>query len=124
MGHFLKNCVQNVLHTEGGDLAKMSSFLQFQTAFYLKNQAQQLSYCANELPKLVAQVLKFENNELDNTLKIIDLMSVDAILKRGFSITRKNGKVLTNMNEVNEGDLLETHLAEGIITTQVINLTT
>ena len=115
MGHFLKNCVQNRLYTEGGDLAKMNNFLQFQTAFYLKNQAQKLAYCSHELPKLVTQTLKLENNALDNTLKIIDLMSVEATLKRGFSITRQNGKVLTHDSEVNVGDLLETQLADGVL---------
>lgn len=124
MGYSLNQYVQNRLYTEGGDLAKLESFLQFQTAFFMKNQAQKLEYYSNELPKIVSQFLKFENSQMDNTLKIIDLMSVKSILKRGFSITRKNGKVLTNVNEVNEGDLLETLLAEGIITTHVINLTT
>ena len=61
MGHFLKNYVQNRLYTEGGDLAKIENFISFQTAYFLKNQAQKLDYWANDLPKLTAQILKFEN---------------------------------------------------------------
>ncbi len=120
MGHFLNQYVQNRLYTEGGDLMKIENFLKFQTTFFMKNQAQKLEYYSNELPKVVAQTLKFENSQLDNTLKIIDLMSVESTLKRGFSITRKNGKVLTNVIEVHQGDVLETLLAKGIITSQVL----
>ena len=118
MGSFLNQYVQNRLYTEGGYLAKMDNFLQFQTSFFLKNQAQKLDYCANELPKLVAQSLKFENNQLDNTLKIIHLMSVESILNRGFSITRKNGKVVSSINEVQKGDDIETQVSDGTILSQ------
>lgn len=120
MGHFLNQYVQNRLYTEGGDLSKLDSFLQFQTAFFIKNQAQKLEYCANELPKMVAQILKFENNQLDNTLKIIDLMSVESILNRGFSITRKNGKVVSSISDIQKGDELETQVSDGTILSQTI----
>ncbi len=120
MGNFLNQYVQNRLYTEGGDLSKIDNFLQFQTSFFLKNQAQKIEYYANELPKMVVQLLKFENNQLDNTLKIIDLMSLESILNRGFSITRKNGKVVSSINEVQKGDKIETQVSDGTISSQTI----
>ena len=120
MGHSLNQYVQNRLYTEGGDLSRLDNFLQFQSAFFIKNQAQKLEYCANELPKMVAQILKFENNQLDNTLKIIDLMSVESILNRGFSITRKNGKVVSSISDIQKGDELETQVSDGTILSQTI----
>lgn len=120
MGYFLNQYVQNRLYTEGGDLSKIDNFLQFQTAFFIKNQVQKLEYCANELPKMVAQLLKFENNQLDNTLKIIDLMGLESTLKRGFSITRKNGKVVSSINDVQKGDEIETQVSDGTILSQTI----
>ncbi len=119
MGHFLNQYVQNRLYTEGGDLSKLDNFLQFQTAFFIKNQAQKLDYYSNELPKMVAKLLKFENNQLDNTLKIIDLMSIESILNRGFSITRKNGKVVSNIKEVQKGDEIETQVSDGVFVTHI-----
>ena len=119
MGHFLNQHVQNRLYTEGGDLSKLDNFLQFQTAFFIKNQTQKLQYCANELPKMVTQLLKFENNQLDNTLKIINLMSVESTLNRGFSITRKNGKVVSSITEVQKGDNIETQVSDGVFVTHI-----
>jgi exodeoxyribonuclease VII large subunit len=119
MGHFLKNYVQNSLYTEGGNLTKLESFMSFQTTYFLKNQAQKLDYWANDLPKLVAQTLKFENVQLDKTLEIINIMSVESTLKRGFSITRKNGKVVTHLDELKEGDEIETQIADGTLISSV-----
>lgn len=119
MGHFLKNHVQNALYTEGGNLSKIENFLQFQTAYFLKNQEQKLERWSKDLPKIVAQVVKYENIRLDKTLEIIDLMSVESTLKRGFSITRKNGKIITRLDEIKEGDAIETQIADGILTSFV-----
>ena len=119
MGLFLKNHVQNTFYTEGTLLSKVDNFLQFQTAYFLKNEAQRLAYLSNDLPKLVAQTVKFENNQLDKTLEIINLMSVESTLKRGFSITRKNGVVVTHIAEIAEGDAIETQLSDGILITHV-----
>lgn len=120
MGHFLKNHVQNMFYTEGGSLSKIENFLQFQTAYFLKNQEQKLEHWSNDLSKIVAQVLKYENIRLDKNVEIIDLMSIESTLKRGFSITRKNGKVITHLNEVKEGNEIETQLSDGKILSQVV----
>jgi exodeoxyribonuclease VII large subunit len=119
MGHFLKNHVQNTFYTEGGNLARIENYLQFQTAYYLKNQAQKLDYWANDLPKLVTQTLKFENIKLSKSSDIINLMSVEATLKRGFSITRKNGKIVSSMDDVQKGEEIETELSDGTIMSQI-----
>ncbi len=120
MGNTLNQYVQNKLYTEGADLSKIDNFLQFQTTFFLKNQAQKLDYYSNELPKMVAHILKFENNQLDNTLKIIDLIGIDSILNRGFSITRKNGKVVSSIHEIEKGENIETQVLDGIILSQIL----
>ncbi len=121
LGNSLNLYVQNRLYTEGGQLSKVESFIQFQTAYFLKNQEQKLNRYADDLPKLLHQFLKFENIKLDNSLEIINLMSVGATLKRGFSITRKNGKVVSSIYEVNKGEEIETQVADGILRSQLTN---
>jgi len=49
----------------------------------------------------------------------IKLLDPKNILKRGFSITFKNGKVLKTVESVEEGDLIETILFEGKLTSYV-----
>jgi exodeoxyribonuclease VII large subunit len=115
LGNTLNQYVQNRLYTEGAQLSKIDNFLQFQTAYFLKTQAQQLDRLAEDLPKMVLQFIKYENLKLDNALEIINLMSVEATLKRGFSITRKNGQVVSSINDVQKGDAIETQVLDGIL---------
>lgn len=49
----------------------------------------------------------------------VRLLHPDNILKRGFSITRHNGKVITNATNLKSGDELQTQVYEGEITSVV-----
>lgn len=51
-------------------------------------------------------------NHFEEKIKILDPQNT---LLRGFSITRKNGKAITQPDQLKQGDLLETTLAEGIV---------
>lgn len=120
VGNFLNIYIQNRLHTEGGDLSKVENFLQFQTTFSLKNQMQKCDRLGEEIPKIVAQMLKYENVKLVNALEIINLMSVESTLKRGFSVTRINGKVVSSVNNVHQDDVIETQISDGILISHII----
>ncbi|NJO90417.1 MAG: hypothetical protein HC831_16785 [Chloroflexia bacterium] len=41
------------------------------------------------------------------------------VLKKGYSITKLNGKILTDAEKINEGDELETVLYKGIVKSKV-----
>ena len=49
----------------------------------------------------------------------VRLLHPDNILKRGFSITRHNGKVITNAKDLKSGDELQTQVYEGEVTSVV-----
>lgn len=47
---------------------------------------------------------------IQDKLRLVDPMN---ILKRGYSLTLVNGRILKSVKYVNEGDLLETRLRDG-----------
>ena len=59
--------------------------------------------------------LRNENKEVGNIEKSINMMDPQNVLKRGYSITLHNGKVVKNYNQVKEKDLVDTLLFEGRI---------
>jgi len=61
------------------------------------------------------QLLKDRFAELAHSSRLINLANPTQLLKRGFSITRVNGKAITNMDEVKENDLIETQVYNGKI---------
>jgi exodeoxyribonuclease VII large subunit len=114
LGNALRFYAQNRLNTEGGYLARAESILTFPTQFLLKNQHQKLDELSRRLAASPSQIFKFEKIRIDNALKIMDLMSVEATLKRGFSITRHaDGSFLTRVKDIKKGDILETELSDG-----------
>ena len=56
-----------------------------------------------------------ERGKLDLWMKTIELHSPERIFKMGYSLTMVNGKMVRSQSEVNEGDVLETHLHDGVI---------
>ena len=55
------------------------------------------------------------NKTLETLAEKIALLHPDNILKRGFSITRHNGKAVTQASQLKKGDILTTHFHQGNI---------
>jgi exodeoxyribonuclease VII large subunit len=108
----------------------------------LRSREQQLSACSTRLALLTQQKVAGEKARLEqhlpermrqlcaykisyHSLKVkelegrIALLNPHNILKRGYSITLKNGVPLRRPGEVSRGDVLETILSEGSITVTV-----
>jgi exodeoxyribonuclease VII large subunit len=64
-------------------------------------------------------ILKNRKLVLENLERHISNMSPHNVLKRGFSITRLHGKAVKNFEEVKEGDVLQTIIFEGQISSIV-----
>lgn len=65
------------------------------------------------------QMLTIQNKELENLEEKIHLLHPHNVLKRGYSITRLNGKALTKPEDAKEGDVLVTELSEGEVVSRV-----
>ena len=59
--------------------------------------------------------------EPKNFINIVDLISIEATLKRGFSLTKVNNHYITQLDEIKEGDILETQILDGIVKSKAIN---
>ena len=121
LGNTLRFYAQNRLNTEGSYLSNAESILRFPSQFLLKNEARKLDEWSRQLTTIPNQLIKFEKIKIDNALKIMDLMSVEATLKRGFSITRRaDGSILTDEKQAKKGDVLQTELSGGSVESTVI----
>lgn len=58
-------------------------------------------------------------DNLNATRRLIDALSPQATLNRGYSITRVNGKVVSSITNINSGDKITTQLADGQITSTI-----
>ena len=67
----------------------------------------------------VQNMLRTEKEFLDQTAGRIQLLSPENVLKRGYSITRRNGKAISNPADLKPGDVIETEYLIGRSTATV-----
>ncbi len=77
-------------------------------------------YPSKHLVKYSLLSIEKENNKLDYIKNLIRVSDPELLLKRGFSITRYNGKAVTNAEVLEEGNEIETQLAKGSIKSKII----
>jgi exodeoxyribonuclease VII large subunit len=67
----------------------------------------------------VYQALAREKGKLNLWQKTVELHSPERIYRMGYSLTTVNGKVVRGAQDVAEGDVIETHLRDGVIQSEV-----
>jgi exodeoxyribonuclease VII large subunit len=67
----------------------------------------------------VSYLVRKRRMDLENVEKLIEVLSPHHVLKRGYSITSANGKLVTSISEVKPGEILITTLADGSISSTV-----
>lgn len=110
-----------------------TGFVREQTAD-IRQQAFRLKYYANRLIDSAKQddrqrvyrmqqslkhVLQREKHALSATEQFVQMTAPENILKRGYTLTLKNGKIITSARALNEKDRIETLFSDGKITSEV-----
>lgn len=74
-----------------------------------------LDHIAGSIASATDVVLRRRNDRLDSMQAMLNALSPEATLRRGYSITRVAGKAVTDASQIPTGTLLETTLANGTI---------
>lgn len=85
----------------------------------LRNEKYRLERSDENIRNAVKFRIEKEKNRLDMMRNVIDLISPESVLRRGYSLTLKDGKVINSVKDVLPGDKLETWLADGRIESNV-----
>lgn len=96
-------------------LQNLQQKLQLQSSRKLGEANRMLDFIKNQIPDLIKYKLQDQRHQLDKLEKVVQLMSVEATLKRGFTITQKDGKILCSAEDVKSGDSLTTRFMDGEI---------
>lgn len=80
-----------------------------------------LDSIAESLRPATSGVLSRNAVRLDSAARLLDALSPQATLRRGYSVTRVGGKAITSADSVTAGSLIETTLADGKIISVVKN---
>ncbi|MHA4843493.1 exodeoxyribonuclease VII large subunit [Flavitalea antarctica] len=78
----------------------------------------------NALATASRGLIKQKAGDLQNMEKVINILSPMQVLKRGYSFTTVNGKLLTTLSQINKGDKIITAVTDGTIASTVTSTKT
>lgn len=140
---FFRSVTHNVLRENNHELRELMQSLNRQSGFLFKSEKRVLAAAGENMIKAAGVFLPGRHRLLDavkreftgKTLLLLTLqktalsaveknvnnMSPENVLKRGYSITRLNGKVVGSISQVTKGDRLKTQVSDGEIISKVEN---
>lgn len=107
-----RNCRLKINHGQSL-LEKWQSRIPQLVQKQILQQRQRLQQLQVELKRMVNSRIRDERNHLEHIEQLVMFISPDTILKKGYSLTLKNGKAVRSADELNVGDTLFTLFGTG-----------
>jgi exodeoxyribonuclease VII large subunit len=111
--------VKNRLQEETFYFSKIHQQLMLNLGKYNHQKEKEIQMLSQRMQNATVQFLLKQQNALHQFQTKIELLHPENILKRGYSITMKNGKAIRSAEEVAEGDVITTKLFQGEIESKV-----
>ncbi|MGO1243577.1 MAG: exodeoxyribonuclease VII large subunit [Sphingobacterium sp.] len=105
---------------EKQQLSGISQAITWSSKTALTHAENKLSTLSSGLTSYSRQTIKNTKVDLKNLERLLQMADPKQLLRRGFSITRVNGKAVTNIERISPGDQIETTLFQGTLHSQVI----
>ena len=109
------NGATSIMGSENEKLIRIAESVGTSTKFLLGNEWSGIAQSDRILQMTCGNLFGREKTNLDNMSGRIQRLDPQNVLKRGFSMTLLNGKILTDHKSAGKGDILETRLSEGRI---------
>jgi len=115
----LGKCVKELLQEKEFYFSKIHQQLMMIIGKYNLQKEKEIQFVTQRLQNSVFQFLLKQQNTLQQFQTKIELLHPENILKRGYSITMKNGKTICCADEVSEGEIITTKLFSGEVKSEV-----
>ncbi|MBN2829303.1 MAG: exodeoxyribonuclease VII large subunit [Candidatus Cloacimonetes bacterium] len=111
--------VKDLLYDEKNRLAIFTQQLKVNSSQQTKAKLQMMQKAQQDLAVKTYMFLLNKAHRLELIEKEITLSSPENLLKKGYSLTMKDGKILRSKSQVKVGDMIVTRLADGEISSEV-----
>lgn len=105
--------VNDLLDTESRKLALLTERIPQLAQTMVASRRMRLEFLQENILRAVPQQIEKAQRELQNMEKIVELVSPETILKKGYSLTLVNGKVVHQVQDLHRGDRVTTLFADG-----------
>jgi len=115
----LKHLSGGYLHRQGEKCERLAGNLTHLSRGFVRRQAEKLDRSGERLSKGINSRLTREKEHLSHMEKKKELVNPLNVLKRGYSMTIHQGKVISGIKDILPGDTLETRLYNGTVISKV-----
>jgi len=117
--HTLTNTTMQLLNDHGKELGNIANDIKTSVKIGISKQSQRLENTKENVQLVSNRLLKSHENKLVQYQLLLKLMDPQNLLKKGFAMVSKNGKITSNAGEIQPGDELTIHMHLYDIQTQV-----
>lgn len=110
---------ENIIVRNRSRLQQLTSVIPMSAARRIDAASKDLSFIGQRLSLLSKQKMDRESQRLDSLKKQVELLSPERVLRRGYSLTVKDGHAITSADELRAGDHIVTRFAQGSIVSTV-----
>ncbi len=115
--HACKNLLRNRQHTLMTHRYKVSNL----SYTLLRQEKYEVSVIQQKIRNYVKKYIKDRKQHIDNMEKAVNYLNPENVLKRGYSITQKDGKVIKYKESLKKGDVITTYFYNGNVDSEVIS---
>lgn len=115
----IKTSAKHFINEKATDLKKFEQNVEYSVDYNIQQRVRGFEKMQNKLKNAVNNYIINEKHSLQIIEQKNKLLSPDNILKRGYSFTQVNGKLLKSKKQVKKGDLIITNLLDGKVKSKV-----
>lgn len=104
---------RRLIEQEALQLAQAEQLIRLQCRNRIKEQNGLLNTIEKELPALTGRALRDHHQRLDQLERLVALLHPEATLKRGYTLTLKDGRPVTSATGLQPGDRIVTRFSDG-----------
>ncbi|MCR9099635.1 MAG: exodeoxyribonuclease VII large subunit [bacterium] len=118
-GYAISKLVQQQFSQQKLQLERWAQQLKYLSGQKLQQEYQHVDRLRQLVPPTVRQHLKLEQQQLRQFEQLLQLLSPEATLRRGYTLTTLNGQPVTNARSAKKGNILTTRFKDGSVKSKV-----
>ena len=115
----LQGKTRSVLQQESSEIRLLSKDTVHLSTLLLQKEEAQTQQLSETMRHLLKQQLQQQRHQVESMEQYVRMVSPANVLKRGYTLTIRNGSIITSLHDVAPGDVIETHFRDGIATSEV-----
>jgi len=123
MAGSLTSAVTDILSAAGEHLSSLRNRIAATAGLIVRVKRERLDYHFDTLKRSVSRVLRSAGEVTDRMEKSLRHLDPAGVMRRGFTLTSRNGKIVRSINEIQPEDTIITHFEDGKASSTVNELT-